>query len=107
MRVEKDNKLYEEFHEKVARELVETIYSQISEIEGIDPDIVESITSNLAFSVGTIIDGSRVMDNEGRQVLPYLAFSESAKERKNLIVSDTGSYIHEMIFGLLDDMDLE
>ena len=107
MEIKKDNELYEAMHEKVMRELLQSIYSDIKKSELIPEDEIENLVENIGFSIGVVIDGSAEMEVSGQKVLPYLAFSESQEKRRNLIVSDTGSYFHEMVYGITDDIDFE
>ena len=107
MEIKKDNAIYEAMHEKVMREMLQAVYSELKNSEYIPEVEIEFLVEKIGFSIGVIIDGSAKMEVEGRKVLPYLAFSESQEKRKNLIVSDTGSYFHEMVYGITDDIDFE
>ncbi|HEY1717188.1 MAG TPA: hypothetical protein VGH42_02705 [Verrucomicrobiae bacterium] len=58
---------------------------------GEDRELIES----LLFDISVIIDGSREMKFNGKQIKPILMFAED-KEYKQLITSGGGSWMHEI-----------
>jgi hypothetical protein len=58
---------------------------------------------DIAFSVAAIIDGSRAMELEGQPLIPVLTFAEDP-ERTELVPRAGGSFVHEYVFGTVDDV---
>lgn len=83
-------------------EIVRTIRSELQQA-GVEEEKLADVTSDIAFSIATMIDGSRVMNLEGRPLTPFLTFAEDS-ERTRLVARDGGSFMHEYVHGIVDDV---
>src|SRR5690242_14929719 len=90
-----------QFHKKriaLLREMVTSFKRELEEA-GVREEAIYDLTGRLAFSVGAILDGSRVMDCDGKPLIPYLAFAENSN-RKTLVIDPNGSRLHECANGV-------
>jgi hypothetical protein len=111
MKLNIDNESYDDFQIGLLKGLLSTIYETIkTEKEHGQLDIadeyIEDLVEKLTFSVSAAIDGSLVMRHENLDIFPHLSF-KSERHSEDLIVNDVGSYLHEIMFGVLDEYDLE
>ena len=96
----------EHFYESQAEMLgylARSIKQTLQEKE-VDEDSLYDITGDLMFAVCTVIDGSAVMGTEEKPVLPYLTFSKSLEEKENLVASASGSSLHEIAYGCVEEL---
>lgn len=97
MKCTEDFNRFDELLNVVTSEIVNSIKSDL-EHAGIGPDKLEELTSNIAFGVGAIIDGSRVMYHKGKKIQPFLAFEITEGE----LLHSGGSWIHEYTMGWVE-----
>lgn len=108
MNIVENSELFDSLHEGMLRGIFVSIKTVLEESE-ILPDVVipeeyiEGIVETIAFNVAAVIDGSAVLEHEGKDVQPYLAF----KDGTNIVVNKSGSYLHEMVMGYLDELNLD
>jgi len=103
-----DSDLYDTLHEGLLRGLFTSIKSSLEEAKfspeiQIPDEFLEGVVETIAFNVAAVIDGSAAMEFEGKEVTPCLTF----KDNDQHIVNDSGSYLHEMVMGYLDEYDLD
>lgn len=98
-----DEGKFDKFQEHVLAEIIKST-KNILEEKGVPENVIYDITGDLSFQICAIIDSSSVMEIDGEEVLPFLTFSKSRKERNTIIVNDGGSYMHEMVFGFVDEI---
>jgi hypothetical protein len=92
MNIKIDSKEFDKRQTRLIEEIAHDIKSRLEEMGlGTDQELVES----LMFDIGAILDGSRVMDLDGKQLRPFLMFADDIKGVQ-LISSGDGSWIHEV-----------
>lgn len=87
------------------QEMMLSIQSRLQETS-LPEDSVDDLTESIAFSVAAIFDASAVMELDGKPVVPFLAFADE-RNGDNLIAEEGGSYMHEYVFGMLDEIEDE
>jgi hypothetical protein len=94
-----------EFDKRQSQVLREIILSVKKELQsaGVPEERLADVTGKVAFSVAAIIDSSRIIKRDGQQIFPYLAFAED-KTRTKLLAEPGGSWMHEYVFGMVDDI---
>ena len=98
-----DNEKYDKFQEHVLAEIIKSTKDILVE-KGVPEDLIYDISGDLSFQICAIIDSSTVMEVDGEEVLPFLTFSKSLNERSTIIANDGGSYMHEMVYGFVDEI---
>jgi len=103
MKITIDSDRFDELQLRVLEELVTSIRDGLREAGVTDDQALYKATGNIAFSVAAILDGSRVMELDGEQLVPVLTF---AKERNvsDLVGAEGGSWMHEYVFGAVDEV---
>ncbi len=103
MQISIDTDQFDALQIRVLEEIIRSVASELKAVGITDDAALSEAVGNIAFSVATIIDGSRVMELEGSAVVPVLTF---AKERdgEELIAAEGGSWMHEYVFGAVDDV---
>jgi hypothetical protein len=92
MIIKVDSKEFGKRQMRLIEEIAHDLKSRLEEMGlGADQELVES----LMFDIGAIIDGSRVMNLDGKQLRPVLMFADDVKGEQ-LISSGDGSWIHEV-----------
>ena len=103
MKVTADNTRFDELQVHVLNEIVASIIDGLKEAGVSDSQTLHEATSNIAFSVAAIVDGSRVMNLEGTEVVPILTFARE-RDGQELIGADSGgSWMNEYVFGVVDE----
>lgn len=98
MKIAMDDNYYAKLQDRVMDEIINTIIAELQSAEIPEEKMCE-LTADLAFSIGAIIDASRVMELEdGRPVLPFLSFALD-EDRKEILVDEDGSYMHDDAYG--------
>ena len=87
---------------KLIAEIVRSIKNKLED-NGIPDEHLAGTTSDVAFAVATIIDGSRVMFADGKPLIPVLTFADD-EARTKLITRDGGSSMHDYVEGTVDDI---
>lgn len=83
-------------------EIVKTIKHILKE-KKISDDEAYDITEDVAFSVCAIIDSGKDMYVGDKPLFPVLAFVED-EDSDELLVGDKGSWLHEYVHAILDDI---
>lgn len=88
---------------RVLEEIIRSVAAGLKEAGITDETALSEAVESIVFSVAAIVDGSRVMELEGRGVVPVLTF---AKERngEELIAAKGGTWMHEYVCGAVDDV---
>jgi len=97
MKITIDDQQYEKLQARLMDEIIETIVLELQNA-GVEEEKICELTADLSFSIGTILDASRIMELEGKSVLPFLAFAAD-DERSEIIANDYGSYLHDDAYG--------
>lgn len=103
MEVSIDETHFDESQSEMLKQLAKTIRDVLVQKQ-VDEDSLYDITGDLMFSVCAILDSSAVIGTEESPVLPYLTFSKSLDEKESLIASESGSSLHEMAFGVVEEL---
>ncbi len=103
MKITIDSDRFDPLQMRLLKEIITSVRSELHGAGVTDDEILYEATSNIAFAVAAIVDGSRVMDLDGEEVVPVLTF---AKERNgtDLIGAEGGSWMHEYVFGAIDEI---
>lgn len=80
---------------KRQREIANSIKRQLED-NGIDAEVAREITADATFEIAAIIDGSLIMDVDGKPVEPILTFRASKDE---LLWDNGSSWMHEVVYG--------
>ena len=101
MEVTLNEKSFDDFQSQMLTEIIFDVRTALEEAD-IPREKIRDLTHEIAFSVATIIDGSRDMYVGNKLVLPYLTF---AKDRscEHLIATEGGSWMHEYTPELIED----
>jgi hypothetical protein len=97
MKITIDEKQYEKLQSRVMDEIIDTIVSELQSA-GVEEEKICELTADISFSIGTIIDASRVMELDGKPVLPFLTFA-TTEDRSEIIANEDGSYMHDDAYG--------
>jgi len=101
MEITQDRDRFDKRQEQFLRRLMERIKRDL-EAAGIPADKLHDLTSEIGFSVSSLLDGCEV-DRGARPLLPVLAFAED-KSRARLLVEPNGSWLHENVDAVADDL---
>jgi hypothetical protein len=91
---------YEALQELLVREIIEQIRLKLMEA-GLSGEQLLELTGNIAFSVTSTIDGNTIIEGDGMEVHPYLAFSG---EDEQLIHCGENSFSHEFVAGIMEQV---
>jgi len=64
---------YDRYQRRLLREIIKAIRKDLSE-SNVAPALICELTENIAFSVSAIVDGSHVMQVDGRRLRQFLPF---------------------------------
>ncbi len=103
MNITIDADQYDALQLRVVEELITSIRDGLREAGVTDEQVLFESTGKIAFSVAAIFDGSREMELEGQAVIPVLSFA-TERNGSDLIGAEGGSWMHEYVFGTLDDV---
>jgi hypothetical protein len=103
MQISIDTDQFDALQMRLLEEIILSVASGLKEAGITEDSALSEAVEKITFSVAAIIDGSRVMELEGRAVVPVLTF---AKERNGieLIGAEGGSWMHEYVCGTVDDV---
>jgi hypothetical protein len=102
MQIREDERQFDRLQLQVLRAIAEAIKRDLQQAD-LDEDWIRELTGDITFAVAAIIDGSHVIELDGRQVRPVLAFSED-EECTRLVTVQGGSWMHEYAFGVVDSL---
>jgi hypothetical protein len=102
MEIITDKKEFDKRQLHVLREIILAVRKDLKDT-GVPEERVADVTGDIVFSVAAIIDASHVMQVDGRQIFPFLAFAEDKNVTK-LLAEPGGSWMHEYVFGMVDDI---
>jgi hypothetical protein len=103
MQFEVDQEKFDSRQAVFALELAKTIKFTLDN-KGVDENLVDDITETLLFNIGALLDGSTVVGTETEPIISFLAFHASEDFDSNIIVSPVGSYIHEIVMSIADEV---
>jgi hypothetical protein len=91
---------FETLQQHFVREIIEQIRLKLMEA-GMSGEQLLELTGNIAFSVTSTIDGNAIIEGDGMEVHPYLAFSG---EEDQLIHCGENSFTHEFVAGIMEQV---
>lgn len=100
MELELNEDTFDEHQAILIGEIIEKIKSNLEEA-GLEGENLKKITGNIAFSIATTLDNSSTTEFEGTIVKPYVTFLSS---ENNIMHCGDFSYMHEYVFGILDEV---
>jgi hypothetical protein len=81
--------------------IIEDVKARLEE-DGIKGEQLKKLVSNISFGIATLIDNSASIEFEGKEIFPQLTFY--LEDEDNLIHCDGNSYMHEYVFGIVDEI---
>ena len=81
--------------------IIEDVKARLEEA-GIKGNQLKELVGNISFGIATLIDNSASIEHEGKEIFPLLTFY--IENNDNLIHCDGNSYMHEYVFGALDEI---
>ena len=103
MRVTPHDETFDPLQTRVLTEIVTSIRDGLREVGLTDDQALKEATGNIAFSIAAIIDGSRVMELDGQDVIPVLTFAKQRNGDELVAAQSGGSWMHEYVFGAVDE----
>ena len=99
-------------HDDLQRYLIEVIAGDVREIveqAGLNGAALRDAIEHVTFGVATIVDGSRVMELDGKPVVPFLTFGvvdadSEDEEVTALLSSGEPSSMHEYATGVVSEI---
>lgn len=86
---------FAELQKEFLNQLVYSIKFTLQDKE-IDEEKIYDITDSLVFSIASLIDGSAECGEEENPFISFLTFNRMISNPEELIVSLSGSYLHEI-----------
>ncbi|MDO6765347.1 hypothetical protein [Agarivorans sp. 1_MG-2023] len=81
-------------------EIIDRVKSDLK-LAGVKDEQLKEMVGNIAFSIATTLDNSSTTEFDGVVVNPYLVFQTQDNE---LTHCGGNSYMHEYVFGILDEV---
>lgn len=103
MQISIDTDKFDELQIRLLEEIIRSVASGLKEAGISDESALSEATGNIAFAIGAIIDGSRVMEFDGQPVVPILTFAK-ARGGSDLVAAEGGSWMHEYAFSAVDEV---
>ena len=92
---------YDEQQVIFIRAIIEDVKSRLEET-GISGNQLKDLVGNISFGIATLIDNSASVEFEEKEIFPQLAFY--LEDNDELVHCGGNSYMHEYVFGLLDEL---
>jgi hypothetical protein len=100
MNLKIDMEIFNQRQIALTKEIIVDIARHL-ESAGVSESKLKDITGNIAFSISTLLDNSTSFESDGVDIVPYLTFLEG---ENNLIHCGGNSYLHEYVFGVLNNV---
>jgi hypothetical protein len=101
MQLKTDDARFDHCQTHLIRQIVRALKKDLEEA-GIPKERLADVTGDVAFSVAAIMDGSHMIQADGKPVIPVVSFAEDA-EGTRLIARHGGTFMHEYVYGVVDD----
>lgn len=102
MKIVINENCFDEMQMSMLQNIIKEIKATLEEGK-IPEEQVEDLTGNIAFAVTCIIDSSTIMEHDGKPLRPSLGFSMD-DDGKEVLISENGSWMHEYVFGVIDEV---
>jgi 8-oxo-dGTP pyrophosphatase MutT (NUDIX family) len=93
-----DVERFEELQQVLVRELIEQIRLKLIHA-GFTGDKLRETTGEIAFSIASTIDDNSLIEDDGIEAHPFLAFSDGAD---GIIHCGENSFMHEFVASVMD-----
>lgn len=100
MQLIEDGRKFDEMQRTLIGALVQSVKEELAS-EKLDPTLARDLLEKISFSIAVILDGSRDAEFDGEEVLPFLTFQN---EEDDLISSGGGSWMHEYVFAVINEI---
>ena len=100
MRLVQDSERFEQYQLALIKEITHNIMVKLVEA-GLQGEVMENTTANIAFSVASILDDTSLIKADGDEVHPYLTFRSGESD---LVHCGENAYTYEFLTGVLKDM---
>lgn len=100
MKLVEDSEIFEDLQMELAFEMIKSIQSHLGKL-ALDEEQKKILVQKMAFSICCILDGSQVVELDGQQLRPILAFHQ---EEETLIWPGGAAWTHEAVMGLVDEL---
>lgn len=101
MKVVSDQTTFDALQRFLLSEIVVNIRDGLREA-GIDGSLLYEATSSASFAVAAIVDGSREMYLDGREVVPVLTFAHEHDGQELIAAESGGSWMHDYVQVVVD-----
>ena len=102
MKVSIDSSQYDKHQLFFVRKLCEMLMGNFQRA-GVDDEKSEELVGQAAFSMCSLIDGSAILELDGKPFLPCLTFSQD-DDFTEILSSGSGSWMHEYVHGTVWDV---
>ena len=100
MNVTTDNGEYDGIQAYFCFELCKAIRADLEE-GGVEGEKLKELVGKIGFSIASILDGARAIDEKaGSPIILYKARKDSEK----VLTHESGSFLHEYVFGNIDEL---
>jgi hypothetical protein len=100
MKLVQDSDRFDEYQVALIKEITQAIAVKLVEA-GLEGELMENTTANIAFSVASILDDTTRIEADGDEVHPYLTFRSGESE---LVHCGENAYTYEFLTGILQEM---
>ena len=100
MRLVQDSDRFEQYQLALIKEITQNIMVKLVEA-GMQGELMENTTANIAFSIASILDDTSAIDADGDEVHPYLTFRSGESD---LVHCGENAYTYEFLTGVLKEM---
>ncbi|MCB1760972.1 MAG: hypothetical protein KDI68_14470 [Gammaproteobacteria bacterium] len=93
-----DIERFEQLQQVLVRELIEQIRLKLLQA-GLSGDQLRETTGEIAFSVASTIDDNSLIESDGLEAHPFLAFADG---RERIIHCGENSFMHEFVASVMN-----
>jgi hypothetical protein len=104
MKISADNARFDQLQRHLLDEIVASIRDGLREAGVNDEHVLHEATGNVARAIAEIVDGDRVMNLDGNEVVPVLTFARE-RDGEELIGADSGgSWMHGYVMAAVVEL---
>jgi len=100
MNLVQDSDRFDNYQVALIKEITQAIAVKLVEA-GMQGEIMENTTANIAFSIASILDDTSGIEADGDEVHPYLTFRSG---ESNLVHCGENAYTYELLTDVLNEM---
>jgi len=102
MEIVQNKAAYNKRQFELLREIVLVTKKRLEQA-GVTKEDSRELTGNIVFSISALLDASRVLKTGDDLFVPVLVFADD-NDRNKLMAEPGGSWLHEYVIGLVDDI---